>query len=232
MMVLKKCLIKAYPSIKLDNLSLKPPPNIDFGQLASSICFEIARRLNANPRRLAEQLVKSINKSDFCLGVPWWDYWVPLTSVLNGYPVKQLITPVAYHIEHPFRWENKYFKHFGARLVSYLLEPDISKIINDDFRTRIDFVKKHEDYIFLAMFIVNYIINRTEKIFYFPEAERPTKIEGSCKECRLMEMKLDYYKDRDLKIINFLEKKLMEMRKSLSWRITAPLRKIYGKIYK
>ena len=63
--ILKKCLKRAYPSIKLDNLSLKPPPNIDFGQLASSISFELGKKMKKNPKDIAEALVKSIDFADF-----------------------------------------------------------------------------------------------------------------------------------------------------------------------
>lgn len=63
--ILNKCLKEVYPSVKLDNLSLKPPPNIDFGQLASSISFELGKKMKKNPKDVAEVLVKSIDFSDF-----------------------------------------------------------------------------------------------------------------------------------------------------------------------
>jgi arginyl-tRNA synthetase len=67
----KTALLKAtkevLPQIKLNNLQLKKPPNIDFGQLASSICFELGKKLNKNPRGVAESLVTMIDLSDFNL---------------------------------------------------------------------------------------------------------------------------------------------------------------------
>jgi arginyl-tRNA synthetase len=58
---------KALPEIKVDKLSLDKPPNTDFGQLASSLCFELARKLNQKPHALAEHLVIAMRKSSFSL---------------------------------------------------------------------------------------------------------------------------------------------------------------------
>jgi len=58
---------KVLPEIKVETLALNKPPNSEFGQLASSLCFELAKKLNQKPIGLAEHLVKAINKSDFSL---------------------------------------------------------------------------------------------------------------------------------------------------------------------
>lgn len=63
--ILNKSLKKEYPIIKLDNFSIKIPPNIDFGQLASSLSFELGKKMKKNPREIAEALVNSIDFSDF-----------------------------------------------------------------------------------------------------------------------------------------------------------------------
>jgi arginyl-tRNA synthetase len=64
---LAHALNKAFPEIKVDALSLSKPPNVDFGQLASSLCFELAKKLKQKPFALAEQLVGAMRKSDFSL---------------------------------------------------------------------------------------------------------------------------------------------------------------------
>ena len=58
---------KALPEIKVETLSLSKPPNIDFGQLASSLCFELAKKLNQKPITLTEHLVSAVRKSSFSL---------------------------------------------------------------------------------------------------------------------------------------------------------------------
>ena len=37
---------------------------------------------------------------DFCIGLPWWDYWVVLIPLINSIPVKKLVSPAAYHVRH------------------------------------------------------------------------------------------------------------------------------------
>ena len=64
---LAHALKKAFPKIEVKDLALTKPPNVDFGELASSLCFEHAKRLKQKPIDLAEQLVSSIPKSGFSL---------------------------------------------------------------------------------------------------------------------------------------------------------------------
>ena len=48
---------KTLPEIKPPIITLNKTPNIEFGQLASSLCFELAKKLNQKPLSLAELLV-------------------------------------------------------------------------------------------------------------------------------------------------------------------------------
>ena len=58
---------KTLPEIKQPSLTLKKTPNIEYGQLASSLCFELAKKLHQKPFALAEKLVGAIDKSSFNL---------------------------------------------------------------------------------------------------------------------------------------------------------------------
>jgi arginyl-tRNA synthetase len=58
---------KTLPEIKVDKLLLDKPPNTDFGQLASSLCFELAKKLNQKPLTLAQHLVNAMRESSFSL---------------------------------------------------------------------------------------------------------------------------------------------------------------------
>ena len=58
---------KTLPEIKLDALPLKQPPTPEFGQLSSSLCFELAKKLGLKPMVLAKQLVKALGKYEFNL---------------------------------------------------------------------------------------------------------------------------------------------------------------------
>ena len=58
---------KTLPEIKQPTPTLNKTPNIDYGQLASSFCFELAKKLNQKPLALAQQLVGGMDKSSFVL---------------------------------------------------------------------------------------------------------------------------------------------------------------------
>ncbi len=60
-------LAKTLPEIKQPTITLKKTPNIDYGQLATSLCFELAKKLNQKPLMLAEHLVAVIDSSRFDL---------------------------------------------------------------------------------------------------------------------------------------------------------------------
>jgi arginyl-tRNA synthetase len=64
---LASALEKTLPNIENPVIALKKTPNIDFGQLSSSLCFELAKKLGQKPLPLAEQLVGAIDLTSFNL---------------------------------------------------------------------------------------------------------------------------------------------------------------------
>jgi arginyl-tRNA synthetase len=64
---LSLALKKILPEIKQPVPTLNKTPNIEYGQLASSLCFELAKKLKQKPLALAQQLVEGIDKSSFVL---------------------------------------------------------------------------------------------------------------------------------------------------------------------
>jgi len=64
---LADALNKVLPEIKIPAITLNKTPNIEYGQLASSLCFELAKKLNQKPIDLAKHLVDAIDKSRFDL---------------------------------------------------------------------------------------------------------------------------------------------------------------------
>ncbi len=59
--------------------------------------------------------------SPFCMGMPFWDYWFPLVTLLRGKPIKSLNSPVALHAAHETRWDDTVYLFFHA-LITYVLE--------------------------------------------------------------------------------------------------------------
>ncbi|MCW4007941.1 MAG: arginine--tRNA ligase [Candidatus Bathyarchaeota archaeon] len=64
---LAHALKKILPEIKVEAFAFNKPPNPEFGQLASSLCFELAKKLNQKPVELAAHLAGAIDKRKFTL---------------------------------------------------------------------------------------------------------------------------------------------------------------------
>jgi arginyl-tRNA synthetase len=64
---LKDSITTFYPSISVESFLLDIPPNPEFGQLASTVSFELGKKLEERPRKLAEQIVSAIKAEDFSL---------------------------------------------------------------------------------------------------------------------------------------------------------------------
>ncbi|MGQ9530748.1 MAG: arginine--tRNA ligase [Candidatus Bathycorpusculaceae bacterium] len=65
--VLEDALKKLFPKVEGARLTFEKPPSPHFGQLASSLCFELSKIVNEKPAVLAERLVEAMDKSKFSL---------------------------------------------------------------------------------------------------------------------------------------------------------------------
>ncbi len=64
---LKDALNKLHPNFILPFMLLEIPPNLEFGELATSVCFEIAKQTGKKARNIAEETVQTIDVSGFPL---------------------------------------------------------------------------------------------------------------------------------------------------------------------
>jgi len=64
---LKDALDRLYPDFSLPAMLLEVPPNLEFGELATSICFELAKHARKRPRQIAAEIVQSIDVSGYPL---------------------------------------------------------------------------------------------------------------------------------------------------------------------
>ncbi len=75
----------------------------------------------------SENLLQKLPKSDFCLGMPWWDFWLPLVTQQKGIKIKYLTTAIAYHIQHPINYRNDLWEKFGIKFTQ-LFKPELVPI--------------------------------------------------------------------------------------------------------
>ncbi|HDI12043.1 MAG TPA: arginine--tRNA ligase [Candidatus Bathyarchaeota archaeon] len=61
--LLSGALVRIFPASSLPLISLDLPPSMQFGELASSVCFELAKRVGEAPKSLAERIVREIDVS-------------------------------------------------------------------------------------------------------------------------------------------------------------------------
>jgi arginyl-tRNA synthetase len=64
---LKNALNRLYPDFPLPCMLLEVPPDLEFGELAASVCFELAKYAKKKPRAITEDLAKKIDVSGFAL---------------------------------------------------------------------------------------------------------------------------------------------------------------------
>lgn len=62
----------------------------------------------------------ALGPAPFCIGMPFWDYWLPMTALLHGYGLKTIKVPIARHLFHETRWDDTIYFFFHT-LISDLV---------------------------------------------------------------------------------------------------------------
>jgi arginyl-tRNA synthetase len=60
---LREVLRKLFPESQITSLSIEKPPNPEFGQLATSLCFELAKQTSEKPLTLAKRIATAVDLS-------------------------------------------------------------------------------------------------------------------------------------------------------------------------
>ncbi|TAL03998.1 MAG: hypothetical protein EPO08_02685 [Rhodospirillaceae bacterium] len=69
---------------------------------------------------MSGNVLEDFSDSPFCLGMPFWDYWLPLIALLKGRQLKALLAPVALHVAHETRWDNSIYVFFHALIADVM----------------------------------------------------------------------------------------------------------------
>jgi hypothetical protein len=57
----------------------------------------------------------------FSIGMPWWDFWLPVALALQGYRVAMLEKLIAGHLIHPIKYDPASWEYMAAQFVDYVL---------------------------------------------------------------------------------------------------------------
>jgi hypothetical protein len=176
------------------------------------------------------QGLEKFPKSDFCLGVPWWDYWAPFVPIVKGYSCKELISPVAFHARHETKWAGELFIDCGKKFADKISQ----FVLNTDFAGKITDLNSPEQLTAFSFDVLQYILMSSEKVVYPQSANRGMLIEvGQSQYLAMREQVIEHHKktvvlQEQLNIKNaqlLSERSEVEaLHSSLSWRITKPLR--------
>lgn len=55
-----------------------------------------------------------VEDEPFFLGVPWWDYWLPITFIIADRKIARFASPIGFHIAHAARWDPALYEKIGA----------------------------------------------------------------------------------------------------------------------
>lgn len=56
----------------------------------------------------------------FAMGVPWWDYWLPLAFRFRGQKT-QLLAGAAFHLRHPTNYEQALWRYMAEELADFVV---------------------------------------------------------------------------------------------------------------
>ncbi len=65
------------------------------------------------------KLLSIYPEEEFCLGLPWWDYWIVLVPIARGIMVKRVDSPVVAHLAHSMRFSFDQWVRLGITLSKY-----------------------------------------------------------------------------------------------------------------
>jgi hypothetical protein len=62
-------------------------------------------------------------KQEFCLGLPWWDYWLVIVPLMHKVSVKKIASPVGVHIAHETKWKLENWLEMGIAMARNFKPP-------------------------------------------------------------------------------------------------------------
>jgi hypothetical protein len=55
-----------------------------------------------------------IEDEPFFFGVPWWDFWLPISFIVADLKIARTASPIGFHVSHPTRWDPRLYEKIGG----------------------------------------------------------------------------------------------------------------------
>lgn len=111
-----------------------------------------------------KKLILEYPASNFCLGVPWWDYWALLLPVAKGFAVKELLSPVAFHVKHESRWQDTLHRSFGNHLLNVAQSSNLFNASNDTLLKELLPACEENNFFLASLLYLKYFQQHTEQV--------------------------------------------------------------------
>ena len=63
-----------------------------------------------------------IEDEPFFFGVPWWDFWLPVSFIIADHRMARTASPIGLHVSHPMRWDPLLYKKVGGYYRAFILK--------------------------------------------------------------------------------------------------------------
>jgi hypothetical protein len=61
-----------------------------------------------------------IEDEPFFFGVPWWDFWLPVSFIIGDRKMARTASPIGFHVSHPMRWDPLLYKKVGGYYSAFI----------------------------------------------------------------------------------------------------------------
>lgn len=170
-------------------------------------------------------IIDTLPLANFYLGMPWWDFWLPLAAASRGILLKRLLTPIACHVVHDVAWSEADLERFWRILSQHL--SDASPGSGGDATN----VSRLTDALAMDMARGGEILRLhlqygADSIFLPSAVDVPGTVTINEATFLAMKEKLIAFDARSAEN----ERSMAAVLASRSWRITEPLRMLKGKL--
>jgi hypothetical protein len=96
---------------------------------------------------------KHFRNEIFTIGLPWWDYWIPICAYMKGFNLYHIDYELFYHKKHKLNYDMKKWYSLGQELYEHL-----KPFIEEDFKLS-DFMVGENGIMLIKKFIDSKLIN-------------------------------------------------------------------------